>query len=1640
MEHAWVRGLCIRSSWRDAPWLQHGAFESLTPCFVDGLIVGVVHLVCIVVLGIRLHQLVSQRSIFVRFRKRRVKGLQVFSALAVAVGAILELNMKLGQNMSKEFEADDWPAPYGPGYAPFEMVACSLVAAAALCLTVCLGFEFRAFVTRGQWIVRFVTFFSLAALTVRLNYLIELYHYKASKDYFFYLIAVQFAFAALLGLVALVHWPTQRDFVEMEYRLVPVDTDHTVEDKSNQVCPEASASFIGRLLFTWMTPLMKVGYKRPLQDADVWSLARDDRALTLQARFERHWQHETERPVGKSSLLRALRKTFGWRMAAGGAVKVVNDASQFVGPIILKALIKLSHDLSEPEWKGYYLAAILLLGQLIGALAECQYFQLVMRTGMQVRSTLTLALLKKSVKLSPKGREDRSTGQIMNMISSDCESLQLVCTGIHAVWSSPLRIAIAIYLLYGELGPSAFVALGLLVLMMPVQKQLVGIAGRLLKTSLKATDERVKLINEVMADMQVVKCYAWEASLQKRILEMRTTELSWLRKSAVLRALNFFLISIIPILVTVLTFVTYVAIGNTLTASKAFTSLALFGVLRVPLFLLPQTINNIISARVSLTRLKGFLEADQLTDHQGIAPARTGEAAITVDKASFAWSSVASAKPCLTDIRLTVPAGQMVAVMGGTGEGKSSLLYALLNDMTCVSSSVAQAPSVIRGRVALVPQQAWIFNATVRDNILFGVPYDEQRYETVVRVCSLERDFELMMDGDMTEIGEKGVNLSGGQKQRISLARAVYSDSDVILLDDPLSALDAHVAKEIFDKCFNGFLAGKTRVFVTNRLEFVPSCDRVLVMRQGHIAADGSYSHLLATDAEFRNLMQDQGSAEGTGDASSADADETSVVATGFDGSVQGAPAPDDDEVDTAKAPDEKKLPKQKKEATKLILDEARATGSVGTKVLKGYIKAMGGYNIFFLIVTLYGITEGARLGASVWVSVWSSDGGTGHPTSYWLGIYSGISAVQAMFTLSSMLLTALCGLGAARVLHKQMFDCLLSAPMSFFHATPLGRILNRCSKDQADIDKNLTSNVTIFVRGLIQICGTFIIIGQTTPYTLATFVPVLTVFYWTYRYFQAANREIKRLDSITRSPVYAYFGQCLNGLPSIRAYAAQDQIYEESAHKIDRQVRMNLATFSANRWLSIRLEILGGLMIFASAVFVVAMRKVLDPGQTGLALSYALQITGLLNMTVRLAALAENSFNAVERVLEYTEVESERLEPAPNTPKPPPNWPDQGHIEFRNVSMKYRPDLPPVLQDLSLDAQPSEKIGIVGRTGAGKSSLFLTLFRIVEPCGGSIIIDGIDSASLGLRLLRSRLSIIPQDPVLFTGSVRFNLDPFDEHPDHVVWDALGRAHLQDWVKAQSEGLSTLITEGGSNLSVGQRQLMCLARALVRKSRILVLDEATAAVDVATDSLIQRTIREEFTDQTVLTIAHRLNTIIDSDHILVLDAGRRVEFGTPQELLSTNSQFASMVADTGEEMAAFLRGVAFGDISLDEQLKQQQEQAQAEAVTAATAQLCQPSGAVVDRPIDSALLESVRRQVLGLQASIDAAGQDEDWDEALRSSGLTPLAWLQQVKAAATYVVRQASQRIAELAPDQAGLDIDEDVGVQLSFDALTRN
>ncbi|KAI8853394.1 P-loop containing nucleoside triphosphate hydrolase protein [Chytridium lagenaria] len=1082
---------------------------------------------------------------------------------------------------------------------------------------------------------------------------------------------------------------------------------------------------------------------------------------------------------------------------------------------------------------------------------------------------------EKCLRLSPKGRQSFSSGTIVNIMATDVSRMERGTAFLNLIWSIPFLFIFAMALLIYNVGVAAVAGLALLLLLAPgriiclmsaclidVLLVLAAIRARASHT----TDKRVKVTQEALTGVQ-------------------KTNLSMLE-------FCLFSAEIIPAFAAIATFGVY-------TMNGVLSSLALFNVLRIPCMLIPLMTTELTDAKVALDRLNAIMMADELDSpptmhpfwqthsHQQLEQKKKEEAtliiedetAVETDKLEVVNAPV-SHEFKLHNINVSIPRGSLVAVVGVVGSGKSSLLNGLVGEMKRTSGTVE-----FSGSVGYCPQTAWIQNATLKENILFGAPLNEARYAYAVKSCALERDLTVLPAGDDTEIGERGINLSGGQRQRVSLARAVYFDADVILLDDPLSAVDAHVG----GTCLK---IGKTRLLVTHQLHFLPQVDYVYMMDKGVIIEQGTYTEMMAQNGRFCKLVSDYGNPEaeeeGSDNVKSAIAQPDDIInpiaGSDRDGSDASATTKDSPDAFLVAADEKKELADvsvvvvdEKADKAKdslegkLMTKEHRATGSLSTTVIYGYMKAAGGAPSATLIVILLILAQLARIGTDLWLT-WGF--------------------IQIVTAITSGMTFAFCGIMAARRLHDRSLAKVFRAPTEYF-----GRILNRFSKDIDNLDSLVPESARLVTFTLSLILGTVALICAIFPYFIAVLIPTGVAYYFVQSFFRQTTRELKRLDGIMRSPLFAHFASGLSGLATIRAYGVQKKFSDKNLALLDWMNRAYFPLLLAQRWLGLRLE------DSLRRCVAVAARFTVGAGLAGLTISYSLQITGVLNWCVREFTELEQHMVSAERILEFDELKEEAPEIIESS-RPALSWPQKGEIKFEGVKLRYREGLP-------WFSRPGEKIAIVGRTGAGKSTIILALLRLVEPCGGSVLIDGVDIGKIGLYDLRKRLAVIPQDPVLFSGTLRSNLDPFSEHTDQELWDVLTRSDLKAVVSANPKQLEMPVTEGGENWSTGQRQLICLARAMLRNAPIVILDEATASVDLATDDFIQKAIRRDFKGKTVLTIAHRLNTVIDYDRVLVLDSGLVAEFDSPGALLSnTESKFYAMVSDTGEANADMLKTIA----------------------------------------------------------------------------------------------------------------------------------
>ncbi|TCD60600.1 hypothetical protein EIP91_009818 [Steccherinum ochraceum] len=1354
------------------------------------------------------------------------------------------------------------------------------------------------------------------------------------------------------------------------------------------IIPVATASILSILSYAWISPIMTLGFQRTLQATDLWKMDESREAGKLgqkldeawarrvkvaeewndkldkgevyptlytrvkwnvqslrhpgtyaehRSALEKHWREVDGRR--EASLVWALNDVFGISFWLGGLFKVFGDTAQLMGPILVKSIINFgkahfaAKQAGEPVpnvGRGVGMALGLFCVTVAASVAQHQFFWRSMTTGLLARAALISSIYKRGVNLTGKARTNFPNSALVNHISTD-----------HATWTAPIQVTVCLIILLVQLSPSALAGFSLFILMIPLQERVMAFQFEIRKKANIWTDQRAKIILEVLGAMRVVKYFSYEIPFLSRIFDLRKYELLGIRKIQFARSANIAFAFSIPVLAATLSFVTYTATSHAFDVAIIFSSFSLFQLLRQPLMFLPRALSATTDAQNAIVRLRRVFEAplmegeafevreDQVCavevsgaefeweEGQGVKEAREGrergkggaalgkgksgkgkDTAVTDEKKE---KDVAESAPPfkVVDVNMLIPRGTLVAVVGSVGSGKSSLLQGLIGEMRKTQGTVSMC-----GRIAYCPQTAWIQNATLRDNITFGQPFEEERYWKAVENACLLPDLQVLADGDLTEIGEKGINLSGGQKQRVNIARALYYNAEIVIFDDPLSAVDAHVGKALFADAIIGALKnrGKTVILVTHALHFLSQVDYIYTLHNGRIADQGSYVDLINKQGEFARLIQEFG---GRAEEEREERDEVEEGAIEEEGVMKGESAKVLKEA-MKKAEDAVKSGSGTgKLEGRLIKAERRTTGSVGFGIYGSYLKASKGY-ITVPILVLCAILMQASQILNSYTLVWWQANKWDRPNSFYQILYACLGLSQSFFTFAVGMVMDEMGFLVSQNLHHNAITNIFYSPMSFFDTTPTGRILSVFGKDVDNIDNQLPVSMRLFILTIANVIGGILIITIVEHYFLIAAFGILVGYQYFAAFYRESAREIKRLDAILRSLLYAHFAESLSGLPTIRSYGEVQRFLSDNEYYIDLEDRANFLVATNQRWLAIRLDFLGGIMVFVVAMLAVMGVSGISAAQIGLVLTYTTSLTQQCGMLTRQSAEVENYMQSVETLVQYSRGDQTEQEAPHEIPehRPAPEWPAKGAIDFQNVVMRYRPGLPYVLKGLSMNIRGGEKIGVVGRTGAGKSSLMLALFRIVELSSGSISVDGIDISKIGLRDLRSKIAIIPQDPLLFSGTVRSNLDPFNVYDDARLWDALRRSYLVEATatnKEKDEGhsfdlpsghatptsrfnLDTVIESDGANLSVGERSLLSLARALVKDSKVVVLDEATASVDLETDSKIQETIQTQFQDKTLLCIAHRLRTIISYDRILVMDSGTIAEFDTPLNL------------------------------------------------------------------------------------------------------------------------------------------------------------
>jgi len=1409
---------------------------------------------------------------------------------------------------------------------------------------------------------------------------------------------------------------------------------------------EPLASLISLATFSWLDPIILKGYRRTLELSDVWNLMPQDKAGAVLADY---------RQLKKTTVLAwHLLKYFKTGFLVQASWAAISGVNTFIPTLLLKVILEYVEDpQGKPKNAAWLYVILLFVSGSIQALSAGQALWTGRKICIRLRAIIIGEIYQKALrrraaaagdkvlgqgdktpsdqsKLSltkrfatlfkKKSADDKkkeaakaakakdaseegqvTSGAIINLMAVDSFKVSEVSAYLHFLWAeTPVQLVFSITLLYQLLGYSSIAGIGTMIVLAPINFIISKQFSRIQKQILAATDARIHTTNEVLSNIRIIKYFAWEQRFLAQVDEKRQTELKYLRNRYIVWSIASVLWSGAPIIITFLTFLVYTIVEKReLIPSVAFTALSLFSLLRVPLDQLADMVAHVQESKVSVDRVEEYLnepETDKYKQLKSAVNDSEGQPLIGFDHATFSWGAESSEEFKMMELDMRFKVGQLNVIVGPTGSGKTSLLMALLGEMTLIEGNVylpggrsredmkVDPDTGLTESVAYCAQQAWLVNGTIKDNIIFASEWDPSRYKDVIVACSLQRDLEILDGGDQTLVGEKGVTLSGGQKQRISLARALYCRARHVLLDDVLSAVDAHTAKWIFDKAVMGpLMYHRTCILVTHNAALcLPHAEVAVALDNGRVVAQGTADEVIDSGKLGEDLTKSRAASRAPsripskvpdGNKSLAEA-HANGSANGSTEATNGAPK---DGAELAKVISHKQLPGMQPDADPNATGEKKAEGSVSFKVILLYLQQMGGIPYWSLAGGFFVLQQIAQVATNVWIRQWANAYGSkrdysitsadhsSHLThirggisgsyscikssscvwafpmssisqnaftaqaagdyqepvndAYFLGVYAVLGLTFMIVTLVRVGWLFRGSLQASKRIHRRLISAVTHAKFRFFDSTPLGQLMNRFSKDIELVDQEIAPVAEGAIHCMAAILTIIILISVITPKFLIAGVFITIIYFMIGSLYINSSRDLKRLESVQRSPLYQQFGETLSGMTTIRAYGDERRFIRENLTKVNTHSRPFIYLWGANRWLAFRVDMTGALVSFFTGMFVILSVGTVDAGAAGLAMTYAVTFTENVLWFVRLYSMNEQNMNAVERVKEYFDVDQEAALIVENN-RPPANWPSKGAVEFIGYSTRYRPDFDFVLKNITFRIPAGEKVGVVGRTGAGKSSLALAMFRALEAEEGKIVVDEMDIGLLGLQDLRENIVMVPQDPTLFTGTIRTNLDPFGLFTDEEIFTALRRVQLIGPASAEPSrpstptknaakdtdsptateastsgttavlenknvfrNLSSTVAESGSNLSQGQRQLLCLARAILKAPMVLLMDEATASIDYATDAKIQETIREF--KNTTITIAHRLQTIIDYDKVLVLDKGEVVEYGDPWDLV-----------------------------------------------------------------------------------------------------------------------------------------------------------
>ncbi|CAG8665356.1 31006_t:CDS:10 [Gigaspora margarita] len=1275
------------------------------------------------------------------------------------------------------------------------------------------------------------------------------------------------------------------------------------------------ANFLSSWFFLWIFRLLKISRKHNLGYENL-TLQVSEKAQVVGDRLESFWKVETDtKKTSKPSICRALIKSFGTTYALLGLYKLFAAAFMFVGYYYLInqliIFIEVENDPNKINTSEHIYAVCFFGCALAFSIFNNQVTSESTRIGVQVRAALMVLVYRKSLRLGTIG---------------------------------------------GGIGD---VALIILLILFPVQYKLGRLTSNIYNSISNITSSRIHLMSEILTAIKVIKFYAWEAYFRERVGKVRNKEWTQMITGLVLKVWTFCVVFGAPILAMLgclcVKLVAYQYPDNVLKPNTMFTVLALFYTIRYPLMMLPVAVRTTLGALDSFKRLNEFLlkpelepleeETSPINDDQKIR--------VFIHDADFSYEG--TTRPALKFLNITLRQGEIIAIVGDVGAGKSSILAAILGQIR-KENGVRK----IRGSISYVPHDAWLLNDTLKENILFGNECDEERYQEVIQVCALRKDLEWLSNSDMTEIGERGVNLSLGQRQRVSLARAVYSNADIVLLDDPLSVMDPVIGKHIFHECIRKYL------------KFLSECDRIIVMKNGECVEEGTYSELIEKDVSLASLINDYVEIEDpdqidelineirlepVSDDDDKNFDDFNILVTEYSREtniINNSPLSLNRTLSNTEANEhtisriiesnkhtsqdinERTIAKMIERNSLSALSGAGKTRLMGPKVNREMNATAFAVEKNQLTIHSLNERDGIppinidseikkkefKAGFSVYLDYFRKSTGldwwliklvdTNQDADfgYLLGVYGALVGAVLIGIFARGVFYAWAIMRKSESLHDRTFLKIMRAPMSYFDGTPLGRILNIFAKHQYLVDDVLSDNALQFLTNVPLVIGTIVFVIVLIPYT-ATSAAVLVFLTWLIIHISRDVEErFKMLDANSKPPIFAHLSASLEGLASIRSYKVEKRFDTLNIEKVDANNKALFTLMQVKSWQSLYIDIMASIFIYTTALFVILLHhsNSVSPAVAGLAIVIASQLLIFGQSTIRSGRDIAAIMDSVQQLLYFRQnIPSE----APNIiegNRPPPGWGERGEIKFKNVILRYNRFGVAVLKDISFHIKPREKIGIIGKTGSGKSTLLVSLLRIVELADGEILIDDLDIKTIGLRDLRSKIAIIPQEPVIFAGTIKSNLDPFNKCSEDEIWKALEAAHLDEKVRSMPDKLSTVVLESGKKFSLGQRQLFCIARALLKKTNILVLDEATSAVDAATDRLIQDTIKKHFADHTVLTIAHRLNTIMDADRILCLNEGHVAEFDSLDKLLSNqNGFFYQLVAHSGPDAVQRLK-------------------------------------------------------------------------------------------------------------------------------------